>query len=126
MKAVVVKLSGFAKFELDHKLTSSHFCTLMDSLATDGENGFSQELFDQYLAIFDKALVEGAEPFKGDLDNEQYKTILQAFRDLQMDWSELVLRINIRINCFFPILHILIFNISVSNYSKKLSFYLGM
>jgi len=84
-KSTVLKLSGFAKFEVDHKLNSGHFCTLIEGLAVDGEGCFSIELFEMYCGIFEKALVEGGEPFKGDLENDQYKNILQAFRDFQTD-----------------------------------------
>ena len=67
---MVVKMSGFAKFELDHKLNKDHFCTLIETLSTDGEGNFHQDQFDCFLGIFEKALVEGTEPFKGALDNE--------------------------------------------------------
>ena len=33
MKSIVLKLSGFAKFELDTKLSRDHFCDVMDSLS---------------------------------------------------------------------------------------------
>ena len=52
-------------------------------LATDEKQEFDYDVFENFCGIFEKALVEGAEPFKGDLENENYKAILQAFRDLQ-------------------------------------------
>lgn len=37
-------------------------------------------LYEKYCTAFNKALNEGADPFKGDLENETYKAILAAFR----------------------------------------------
>jgi hypothetical protein len=83
MKYIVQKLSGFAKFELDHKLTKDMLSDIMLALATDEKREFDYDVFENFCGIFEKALVEGTEPFKGDLENENYKAILQAFRDLQ-------------------------------------------
>jgi hypothetical protein len=91
MKAIVNRLSGFAKFELDHKLTVSHFYQIVMKLseiegeAVEGEEAvpasvFSQEQHDKILDIFRRALVEDECPFKGDLNNEVYNQILAAFR----------------------------------------------
>lgn len=84
MKAMVNKLSGFAKFELDHKLTASHFCQLIMKLSAEaqeeGEAVFSQEKHDRVVTVFRRALREDDCPFKGDLNNELYLEILAAFR----------------------------------------------
>ena len=37
MKPLVAKLSGFAKFELDHKLTKDQFVNLMMSIFGSGD-----------------------------------------------------------------------------------------
>jgi hypothetical protein len=70
MKYVVQKLSGFAKFELDHKLTKDSLTNIILGLATDENQEFDYEVFETNCAIFEKALCEGAEPFKGDLEND--------------------------------------------------------
>jgi len=82
MKATVQKLGGFAKFELDHKLNSTQFYNLIIKLSTtvvEGEAQLNQELCDRLCATFKKAW-EGGEPFKGDLNNELYLSILAGFR----------------------------------------------
>ena len=76
----MAKLSGFAKFEVDIKLTCDSFITLINSICTQ-ESGFSEEKFTELTEVLDKALGEGTTPYAGDLENETYKAVLQAIRD---------------------------------------------
>ena len=78
-KAMVLKLSGFAKFEVDHKFTSDHFYRMVMKLSTLGEE-FNQELFEKHCAIFKRSFNEMQEYFKGNLEDETYKNILAYFR----------------------------------------------
>lgn len=80
MKPLVAKLSGFAKFELDHKLSKQQFIKCMFTIIGNGE-AFSQEKNDTICASFTKAYKDGTPPFAGDLENETYKAILQSFKD---------------------------------------------
>ena len=51
-KAMVLKLSGFAKFEVDHKMTSEHFYKMVMKLSSpqQGEEApLNLELFEKYL-----------------------------------------------------------------------------
>ena len=74
-KAMVAKLSGFAKFDVDIKLTCDQFILLMNNLClTDA--GFNDEKLDELLDVMNKAFVEGTAPYTGDLENETYKAIL--------------------------------------------------
>jgi hypothetical protein len=77
---MVVKLSGFAKFELDIKLNADQFATLINALTTDA-SGFSEEKFVEILEVFEKTFGENITPFAGDLENETYKSILSAIRE---------------------------------------------
>ena len=77
---MVLKLSGFAKFELDLKLSSDQFATLINLLTNDG-SGFSEERFVEILEVFEKTFGENITPFAGDLENETYKSILSAIRE---------------------------------------------
>ncbi len=82
MKAIVIKLTGDSKykFEVDHKLNSEQFSKLVFKLATSEDGSFNLDSFEKYCSVFKKALNESGEPFKGDLENETFKTILTAFR----------------------------------------------
>ena len=82
MKAIVIKLTGDSKskFEVDHKLNSEQFSRLIFKLSSNDDGSLNFELFERYCNVFKKALNESGEPFKGDLENETYKTILAAFR----------------------------------------------
>jgi hypothetical protein len=82
MKAMVVKLSGDpkAKFEVDHKMSCEQFCRLVLKLCQGEDEQIDMNLYEKYCTAFNKALNEGADPFKGDLENETYKNILAAFR----------------------------------------------
>lgn len=82
MKAMVLKLGGFAKFELDHKMNAKQFYNFimkMTTVISDEGTSLNQELFDKLCSTFKKAW-ESGEPFKGDLNNELYLSILAAFR----------------------------------------------
>ena len=81
MKVIVQKLSGFAKFELDHKVNCSQFVNLINTHIEDsGEDAEQEAAFDKVCEVFNKAFVEGVEPFKGDLENDTYKELLDVFR----------------------------------------------
>ena len=82
-KAMVLKLSGFAKFEVDHKFQSEHFYRMVIKLSTQQvgeESAFSSELFEKHCAIFKRSFNENQEQFKGNLEDETYKNILAYFR----------------------------------------------
>lgn len=86
MKSIVQKLSGFAKFELDHKLGVEHFQAIVAKLSTQkdagsGEAVFSKERMEKVLGVFSRAYKDNVVPFQGDLENELYKAILAAFRE---------------------------------------------
>ena len=80
MKPMVAKLSGFAKFEVDHKLSKDQFTDIILKITGIGET-FNQEKFDTVTDALAKAFKEGVQPYAGDLENETYKEILQSFRD---------------------------------------------
>ena len=85
---MVQKLSGFAKFDVDHKLTIDQFVVFVMN-QSNGESGtFSEEKFNETVEIMEKVYVEGATPFAGDLENETYKGILQAIRDFNMSEAQ--------------------------------------
>ena len=47
------------------------------------DGAFSEEKFNEVLDVIEKAYAEGATPpYTGDLENESYKGILQAIRDM--------------------------------------------
>ena len=78
-KAMVAKLSGFAKFEVDLKLNSDQFASLvMNMCAPDG--GFNKEKFDEIMDVMERSFAD-APVYAGDLENETYKFILQTIRD---------------------------------------------
>ena len=52
----------------------------LSTVGSDEEPVTDVELYETYCATFHKALVEGGEPFKGDLENETCKNIQAAFR----------------------------------------------
>ena len=83
MKSIVVKLSGFAKFELDTKLNCGDLNKIIEHLST-GEEGFQQEQFETFCGVFERTF-SMEEPFKGDLENETYKAILAAFREVKFE-----------------------------------------
>ena len=62
MKPLVAKLSGFAKFELDHKLTKDQFVNLMMSIFGSGD-AFDQEKYDSVTSALSAALKDGTVPF---------------------------------------------------------------
>ncbi|CDW73282.1 UNKNOWN [Stylonychia lemnae] len=94
------RLSGFAKFDLDTKITSLQFFKLVEEhctvtkeevmYITDEEGNqveskqttkaIDDELFDRTLTIFERAFKEATPPFQGDLENETYKAILARLR----------------------------------------------
>jgi len=76
---MVAKLSGFAKFEVDIKLTSDQFATLMMNMcAPDG--AIDLDKFNEILSVMEKSFTD-APVYAGDLENETYKMILQHIRD---------------------------------------------
>ena len=84
---MVAKLSGFAKFDVDHKLNVDQFVVFIMNQSTDG-SGFSEAKFNETVEIMEKVYVEGATPFAGDLENGTYKGILQAIRDFNMSEAQ--------------------------------------
>ena len=80
---MVAKLSGFAKFDLDLKLTCDQFCSLVSNYSAPEAGAFSEEKFDEIMEVMEKAFADGATPpYTGDLENETYKAIIQCIRDL--------------------------------------------
>lgn len=84
---MVAKLSGFAKFDVDHKLNIDQFVVFIMNQSNDS-SGFSEAKFNEIVEIMEKVYVEGATPFAGDLENETYKAILQAIRDFNMSEAQ--------------------------------------
>ena len=96
---MVIKLSGFAKFDVDLKLSKRHFFFLVEELsskiqepAQDSEEGadptkiFDPEVFDLINATFSSAFdATTPEPFKGDLENVTYKKITDGIRAFNPD-----------------------------------------
>ena len=81
---MVTKLSGFAKFELDTKITKVQFYHLVEEASMvpvapeSEEKQFSEELFNQISENFSKALnpETASPPYSGDLENQTYLKIL--------------------------------------------------
>lgn len=101
---LVTKLSGFAKFDLDTKITKNQFFHLIEESSqvegkaeeeeepAEGEEAspkvikcFNQELYDQVSSAWNKALSPEATapPFQGDLENPTYLRIIQGMRDFK-------------------------------------------
>ena len=55
---------------------------IVNSLSTGEGGAFSEEKFEELMEALNKAFVEGNPPYAGDLENETYKAIMQAIRDL--------------------------------------------
>ena len=79
---MVAKISGFAKFEVDMKLNCDQMVQLITTLSSPEGGALSEEKFEEIMEALNKAFVEGNPPYAGDLENETYKAILQAIRDL--------------------------------------------
>ena len=89
-KSIVLKLSGFAKFELDTKISRDQFHQLVEGMCRRAQHEAStesapqteldEEKYEQICAIFERAYKEAQPPFTGDLDNEVYKSILNRIR----------------------------------------------
>jgi hypothetical protein len=86
-KSIIVKISGFAKFDLDTKINKEHFYQIVEGMcrknASNGEEGASEldeEKYEQIVAVFEKAYRDGVAPFTGDLENETYKAIVNRMR----------------------------------------------
>ena len=84
---MVLKLSGFAKFEVDHKFACEHFYRMVMKLSTPNDE-FSQELFEKHLTIFKRSFNEMVEFYKGNLEDETYKNILAYFRAFNPNASD--------------------------------------
>ena len=52
----------------------------MVHIEDSGDDAAQEEACDKVCAVFNKAFVEGVEPFKGDLENDHYKELLDVFR----------------------------------------------
>ncbi len=85
-KGIVLKLSGFAKFDLDTKISRDNFHQLVDGMCrrppTDGaEQGeLDEEHYEKILTIFERAYKEPTPPFAGNLEDETYKSIVNRMR----------------------------------------------
>ena len=73
---MVAKLSGFAKFDLDIKLSCDHFMMMMNNMCTADGTGFNEEKLNELMEAMNKAFVEGNPPYAGDLENETYKAFM--------------------------------------------------
>ena len=83
-KTIVQKLSGFGKFEVDHKLTCDQFVALsMDHICKTEEEMEQQQAFENWSSALERAFKEEKPPFKDDQENEVYKEILDVFRAFQ-------------------------------------------
>ena len=93
----MLKLSGFAKFELDTKITRDQFHQLVEGMcrrpvaqqheasteSVSQQTELDEEKYEQICAIFERAYREAQPPFAGDLENEVYKQILNRIRTYQ-------------------------------------------
>ncbi|TNV76095.1 hypothetical protein FGO68_gene10224 [Halteria grandinella] len=95
-KSIVLKLSGFAKFELDTKITRDQFHQLVEGMcrrpinsgheaSTDSvsQTELDEDKYEQICSLFERAYKEAQPPFAGDLENEVYKSILNRIRTYQ-------------------------------------------
>ena len=81
---IVQKLSGFAKFEVDHKLTCDQFVTMsMDHVSKVEDELEQQQSFENWSSALERAFKDEKPPFKDDQENETYKEILEVFRAYQ-------------------------------------------
>jgi len=85
MKTIIQKLTGDPKdkFEVDHKMTAEQFVKLvtrLSSVGSDDDVTTDVEIFENICSVFQRAISEAGEPFKGDLENETFKSIQAAFR----------------------------------------------
>ncbi len=59
-KSIVLKLSGFAKFDLDTKINREHFYQIVDGMCREGASGdLDEERYEQICAIFERAYKDG-------------------------------------------------------------------
>ena len=75
-----MKLSAFAKFDLDTKINRDQFYQFVDGMCRNGESILDEERYEQICSIFERAYRDGAAPFAGDLENETYKAIVNRMR----------------------------------------------
>ena len=60
----------------------------MIHIEDSGEEAEQEEACEKVCAVFNKAFVEGVEPFKGDLENDTYKELLDVFRTFKpAEWT---------------------------------------
>ena len=85
---MVQKLSGFAKFEIDLKLTCDQFSQLVGMCSAGEDGAFNEEKFTEIMDVFEKTFGEGQSPYTGDLENETYKGILEAIRNLNSSQAQ--------------------------------------
>jgi hypothetical protein len=107
---MILKLSAFAKFDLDTKINSYQFSKLIESITTvvreiereeiaineetgqeemtivkETVNEIDNDKFDSVMGYFEKAFRDGTPPFQGDLDNENYKGFIAKMREFVPD-----------------------------------------
>ena len=79
-KSIVMKLSGFAKFDLDTKINREHFYQIVEGMSRTTQDELDEERYEQICALFERAYKDGQAPFAGDLENETYKAIVNRMR----------------------------------------------
>ena len=80
-KSIIVKLSGFAKFDLDTKINKDQFQQFVDGMCRKGDSGeLDEEKYEAILQVFERAYREPTPPFAGNLEDETYKSIVNRMR----------------------------------------------
>ena len=80
-KSIIVKLSGFAKFDLDTKINKDQFHQFVDGMCRKGDSGeLDEDKYEAILQLFEKAYREPTPPFAGNLEDETYKSIVNRMR----------------------------------------------
>ena len=80
-KSIVQKLSGFAKFDLDTKLSRDQFYQFVLDLCYKVDHGLDEEKYEAILQLFERAYREPTPPFAGNLEDETYKSITNKMRN---------------------------------------------
>ena len=80
-KSIIMKLSGFAKFDLDTKISRDQFHQFVDGMCRKESTGeLDEDKYEAILTVFERAYKEPTPPFAGNLEDETYKSIVNRMR----------------------------------------------
>ena len=79
-KSIVLKLSGFAKFDLDTKINRDQFHNFVDGMCRRADGELDEDKYEAILQVFERAYREATPPFAGNLEDETYKSIVNRMR----------------------------------------------